>query len=169
MLLLAPAMACQAPPAAVTPAPPAPQPALAPTSSPTTTAVEAAAPSPAATATPALAVATPTPVPPSPTPAPPPLTPTPAARPADPLAGADVALGRALYQSMGCAACHGPNAEGGDIRQGGGPKLAGNTLSFEAIRQQVRGGGGGMEAFPESRLSDADLRHIVAWEKSLPR
>lgn len=69
---------------------------------------------------------------------------------------------------MGCAACHGPSAEGGNLAAGGGPKLAGNTIPFEAIGQQVRNGGGGMIPFSEAQLSEEDLRHIVAWEKSLP-
>ncbi len=80
-----------------------------------------------------------------------------------------MARGRTLYQQVGCMACHGPNAEGGNLAQGGGPKLAGNTIPFDAIRQQVRNGGGGMIPFSVAQLSDEDLRNVVAWEKSLPR
>ncbi|MBI3287179.1 MAG: cytochrome c [Chloroflexi bacterium] len=76
----------------------------------------------------------------------------------------DPALGAQLYRSVGCARCHGPNAEGGV-----NPTLAGIRMSFSTFMRQVRMPRGEMEPFPPERVSNQELSHIYAWLQSLPR
>ena len=72
-----------------------------------------------------------------------------------------VALGRDIYGTVGCAACHGTDAEGSDI----GPALSGhNALQ---VRRQVRAPIGVMTVFDQSTLSTADLAALVAYVESL--
>jgi len=72
-----------------------------------------------------------------------------------------MAEGLALFQSVGCAGCHGQNGEGGI-----GPAMAGHTA--EQIRRQVRTPSGDvMPAFSEEQLSDDQLSVIIAWVESL--
>jgi mono/diheme cytochrome c family protein len=68
--------------------------------------------------------------------------------------------GKALFASKGCAACHGPNAEGKV-----GPALAGHTE--EEIVKTVRSGKGAMPAFSTAQLSDAELQEIVEFIEGL--
>lgn len=101
-------------------------------------------------------VALPTPsLEPSPTPSPPAPTAT---------VAPDPVLGAQLYRSVGCARCHGPNAEGGV-----NPTLAGTRMSYTAFVRQVRMPRAEMEPFPAERVSDQELAHIYAWLQSLPR
>jgi mono/diheme cytochrome c family protein len=99
----------------------------------------------------------------SPTPS---ATPAPSTQPtqATPSAGGPdlVAQGRQLFQSKGCSACHGPNAEGGI-----GPALAG--FSEAQITQQVRNPKGAMPPFPPDRLSDQEIKALAAFVESLTK
>jgi len=74
----------------------------------------------------------------------------------------DFDRGMRLYERLECSRCHGAKAEG-DF----GPRLAGTGLNFDAVLGQVRRPTGPMPAFPESRLSDDDLREIYAWVTGL--
>ena len=60
-----------------------------------------------------------------------------------------------------CSRCH-PGGE-----RGRGPALNNKPLPDFAIRFQVRHGGGGMPAFPESSLSNNDLQAVIAYLKTL--
>lgn len=102
------------------------------------------------------------------TPAPPETPPSPpesAPRETPPDTAASLAVspeaGYALYQSVGCAACHGQEGGGGT-----GPALAGHNR--EQVFRQVRAPKGDiMPAFPPERLSDEDVEQIAAWIESL--
>ena len=76
--------------------------------------------------------------------------------------GADLAArGYEIFQQVGCAACHGAEGEGGV-----GPPLAGHTE--EQVFRQVRTPKGDvMPPFPPEKLSDDEVRAIVAWIETL--
>jgi mono/diheme cytochrome c family protein len=69
--------------------------------------------------------------------------------------------GLSMYTAVGCAACHGDNAEGTDI----GPALPGH--SAEVILRQIRAPLGTMPAYDVDRLSDDDVDLIVDYITSL--
>jgi cytochrome c553 len=72
-----------------------------------------------------------------------------------------VVEGLALYRSLGCAACHGQDGEGGT-----GPAIAGHTA--EQVRRQVRTPKGDvMPAFNEEQLNEEQFHEIIAWVESL--
>lgn len=83
--------------------------------------------------------------------------------PADYPAG-DPDRGAELFLSLPCAGCHGATALGQF-----GPPLAGTTLTFEEVRQQVREPRDRMVPFSPETVSDVALRDIYAWLQSLPR
>lgn len=69
--------------------------------------------------------------------------------------------GQAVFQ-QNCNSCH-PNGNAGV-----GPALAGrDDLTEDRIRMQVRQGGGGMPAFPESQISDDQLEALVEYVEGL--
>lgn len=69
--------------------------------------------------------------------------------------------GLELFRSIGCAACHGQDGEGGT-----GPAIAGHTA--EQVQRQVRTPRGNiMPAYSEEQLSADQLAMIVAWVESL--
>lgn len=70
--------------------------------------------------------------------------------------------GRQVYESKGCAACHGPKGEGGV-----GPALPG--FSETQITTQVRTPKGTMPAFPPDRLSVDEIKALAAFIESLPK
>lgn len=74
-----------------------------------------------------------------------------------------LAPGKRLFLQAECATCHGIDALGGPV----GPSLAG--ASPDVVRRMVREGRGGMLAFPESQLSDANLDQIAAYLGALER
>jgi mono/diheme cytochrome c family protein len=97
---------------------------------------------------------TPTPTPThtaSPTPTPSPTT----------TAGDGVAQGRALFSSVGCAICHGPDGGG----TAAGPSLRG--VSRERVFQQVRSPEGIMPPFSPQVVSDEELELIIQFLESL--
>jgi mono/diheme cytochrome c family protein len=74
----------------------------------------------------------------------------------------DPARGKVLFVQRGCSACHGAQAQG-DV----GPKLAGTTLSFEAVLHQLREPRGVMQRYLPSDQSDADECDVYLYVKSL--
>ncbi|MBI2872288.1 MAG: cytochrome c [Chloroflexi bacterium] len=70
--------------------------------------------------------------------------------------------GRAIYLGRGCAMCHGLDARGGAV----GPSLAGTNP--EIVKRMVRDGPGGMPAYTETHLSDADLAEMANYLQNLP-
>lgn len=74
----------------------------------------------------------------------------------------DPARGKMLYVERGCSACHGDHAQG-DV----GPKLAGTTLSFEAVIHQLREPRGVMQRYLPADQSDADECDVYLYVKSL--
>ncbi len=87
---------------------------------------------------------------------------TPATKTGTPAAAGtgDVAAGKVAFD-QNCGGCH----PGGN--QGNGPALRGRNLTADQITRQVRNGGGGMPAFPASRISDQQLNDIIAYVQSL--
>ncbi len=82
-----------------------------------------------------------------------PATSTPARAPSSTLA--PEAHGTQLFSKMGCAACHGQNAEGSAIA----PALPGHTA--EQVRRQVRNPIGAMPRFGPEQISDEELDELV--------
>lgn len=74
-----------------------------------------------------------------------------------------VATGAALYQRIGCAACHGGVGQGGSA----GPALAATRLPFAAFDHQVRDPVNAMPPYTRKVLSEADLRAIHAYLTTL--
>ncbi len=70
-------------------------------------------------------------------------------------------VGHTLFQTAGCANCHGQNAQGSPVA----PALEG--ISADEVRQQVRHPKGTMPQYSPSQLSDADLDAIAAFVASL--
>lgn len=70
--------------------------------------------------------------------------------------------GKSLYQSKGCVACHGPEAQGTPNLA---PSLVGKTA--EAIRTQVRTPKEKMPPFGPAQLSDVELEAIIRYIESL--
>lgn len=149
-------------------APTTPQAAAEPSATPLPPTATPLPPEP--TSTPLPPEPTPTPVPPEPTSTPVPPEPTSTPVPAETEAQAPmeaeaheevVEEGQALFAEKGCAACHGPEAEGTEI----GPALPGHTA--EQILRQVRDPLGKMPPFTEEQISDAELEKIVAYITSL--
>lgn len=71
-----------------------------------------------------------------------------------------VSNGKAVFTSVGCAACHGADGEGGF-----GPALAGHTE--QQVVRQVRAPAGIMPIFPPTVLSDPELAAVVVYVESL--
>ncbi|HEY8885704.1 MAG TPA: cytochrome c, partial [Chloroflexota bacterium] len=72
------------------------------------------------------------------------------------------AIGKVLFAQRGCSACHGDQAQGLV-----GPKLAGTTLSFEAVLHQLRMPRGVMQRYLPSDQSDADECNVYIYVKGL--
>ncbi len=69
-----------------------------------------------------------------------------------------------VYMAAGCFQCHGTAAQGAR-----GPTLAAVKYPYEAFRLFVRRPvGGGMPAFSQSVLPEAELREIFAYVAKLP-
>jgi mono/diheme cytochrome c family protein len=74
----------------------------------------------------------------------------------------DPVRGRTLFIQRGCSTCHGDQAQGLV-----GPKLAGTTLSFAAVIQQLREPRGVMQRYLPKDQSDADECDVYIYVKSL--
>jgi mono/diheme cytochrome c family protein len=84
-------------------------------------------------------------------------------QPAQP--GAQAAHGYALFLADGCSECHGTIGHGSRVS---GPRLAPQTLSFEAFLQVLRHPISDMPPYVDKMLSDADARDIHAYLQSIP-
>lgn len=71
------------------------------------------------------------------------------------------AKGARLFVTKGCAACHTLEARGGAV----GPAIVGTDAA--TLAKRVRRGPGGMPAFSEADLTDADIAAIAAYLGSL--
>lgn len=80
-------------------------------------------------------------------------------------ASGDPNVGAALWSTLRCSICHGPQATGGPD---GAPALRGTSLTFEKFYKQVRGGSDKMPAFSAEELPDGYLTHLWAWLSSKP-
>lgn len=140
------------PPAVVTPTrAPGPIPAPSPTVRPGPP--MEASPTPAPSPTPTVRAPSPTPTARLPAP-----TPT-----AAPVAG-NPARGAVLFQQKGCASCHGDQAQGLAC-----PRLAGTTLSFAEVLQQVRRPRNIMPPYRPEDITDAEVGDVYAYLRSLGR
>jgi mono/diheme cytochrome c family protein len=77
----------------------------------------------------------------------------------------DSAKGKALWLADGCSYCHGTVGQGG---RSAGPRIAQQSLPFEAFLNQVRRPADEMPAYVETVLSDQDIADIFAFIQSLP-
>ncbi len=73
----------------------------------------------------------------------------------------DTNVGAALWHTLRCAFCHGPDAQQGGIN--GVPALQGARFTFNEFFRQVRQGSDKMPAFRQSELPDVYLSHLWAW------
>jgi cytochrome b subunit of formate dehydrogenase/mono/diheme cytochrome c family protein len=74
--------------------------------------------------------------------------------------------GAALWTSVGCDTCHGPDARG--IQGRVSFSIAGTSQSFESFVTSVRRGPAEMPAYGENQLTGQDLADLWVWLKSLP-
>jgi mono/diheme cytochrome c family protein len=88
------------------------------------------------------------------------LSPVAEAKPA--MSNASTDRGAKVWAEQNCNLCHGDQAAGRI-----GPKLAGTSLSVEAVAQIVRPGKGSMPAYTTDKLSDADLAAVYTWLQTL--
>jgi mono/diheme cytochrome c family protein len=70
---------------------------------------------------------------------------------------------QSLWAQVGCASCHGANAEGGSS----GPPLTGEESSYEEFREVVRRGEEGMPAYSTAEISDTDVQSLYDWLMTL--
>ncbi len=77
-------------------------------------------------------------------------------------AGGDAATGQTLYDSVGCAACHGPNGQG----TAAAPRLAESADELSAFLAYVRDPALGMPAQGVPVVSDEGLADIYAFLRS---
>lgn len=80
-------------------------------------------------------------------------------------AAGDASVGAAIWPTVRCAICHGPQAGGGPD---GAPALKGTALTFDKFYQQVRTGRDKMPAFRPEELPDGYLLHIWTWLSKNP-
>lgn len=68
--------------------------------------------------------------------------------------------GKAVFASAGCGGCHTLEEAGssGSV----GPKLDGQNLSFDRVKEQVENGGGAMPAF-KGQLTDQQIDDVAAF------
>jgi cytochrome c551 len=72
----------------------------------------------------------------------------------------DPTKGKAVFASAGCGGCHTFEAAGSNGTVG--PNLDDANVSFDAAKQQVENGGGGMPPFKD-RLSEQEIADVAAF------
>jgi mono/diheme cytochrome c family protein len=124
------------------------------------TGAPAATSGPRPTVIPTYQYMSPTPMPARPTSA---ATPAPAEDSGDANAEA-IGRGQARFEELGCAGCHGANAEGGDAKA-----LAGTTLSENEFLAFLRSGGGlgGSHQYASNRISNSGVHNLYVYLESL--
>lgn len=78
----------------------------------------------------------------------------------------DAAKGRAAFVEYNCAWCHGTEGQGGLAAVG--PRIARVQRSTDSFIAYVRKPTNRMSAYAEASISDATLRDIYAYLRSLP-
>lgn len=91
------------------------------------------------------------------------LPPTPTAQAKAEAVTADVQHGKELFNSLGCAACHGAQGEGRI-----GPTIAQTQLSLERVVRQYRAPYRNMPRFGPDQVSEAGIADIYAYLHTLP-
>ena len=82
-------------------------------------------------------------------------------------AGDEIERGRQLFMANGCYSCHGTAGQGGE--RSGAPKLAPETLPFDAFRALVRTPREAMPRVDPRYVSDEQLRAIHAYLGSIQK
>jgi mono/diheme cytochrome c family protein len=72
----------------------------------------------------------------------------------------DAEAGKAVFASAGCGGCH--TLEEASSSGSVGPKLDGQNLSFDRVKEQVENGGGAMPAF-KGQLTDQQINDVAAF------
>ena len=86
--------------------------------------------------------------------------------PAPPAPAGNVEKGRLGFVKVGCAQCHGREAQGSPTT---GPRLGPNGLAYAAFARYVRGPRLQMPPYTEKVLPDADLADLYAFVQSRPK
>jgi len=93
--------------------------------------------------------------------------PTPPPSPGFGVAGASsIEKGRLGFVNVGCAQCHGREAQGSPTT---GPRLGPNGLPYQAFARYVRAPRLQMPPYTEKILSDADLADLYAFVQLRPK
>jgi len=85
---------------------------------------------------------------------------------AKPAAAASIEKGRLGFVTVGCAQCHGREAQGSPTT---GPRLGPNGLPYAAFARYVRAPRLQMPPYTEKVLSDVDLADLYAFVQSRPK
>jgi mono/diheme cytochrome c family protein len=86
--------------------------------------------------------------------------------PAQPAPPGNVEKGRLGFVRVGCAQCHGGEAQGSPTT---GPRLGPNGLPYPAFARYVRAPRLQMPPYTEKILPDADLADLYAFVQSRPK
>lgn len=86
--------------------------------------------------------------------------------PAQPAGAGNIEKGRVGFMKVGCAQCHGREAQGSPTT---GPRLGPNGLPYAAFARYVRAPRLQMPPYTEKILSDADLADLYAFVQSRPK
>ena len=78
----------------------------------------------------------------------------------------DAAKGKQTYTRVGCWQCHGREGQGGGYV---GPRLAPDPIPYVALEAYIRSPSGDMPPYSKKVLSDAEVRNIYAFLKTLPK
>ena len=85
---------------------------------------------------------------------------------AQPAPAGSIEKGRLGFVKVGCAQCHGREAQGSPTT---GPRLGPNGLPYPAFARYVRAPRLQMPPYTEKILSDADLADLYAFVQSRPK
>lgn len=77
--------------------------------------------------------------------------------------------GRALFNTIGCWACHGFNGQGGISGGMAGPQIAPLDLPLDAFAHFLRHPSSRMPPYGPAVLSDRQVEELYAYIKSLPQ
>jgi ubiquinol-cytochrome c reductase cytochrome c subunit len=86
--------------------------------------------------------------------------------PAQPAPAGSIEKGRLGFVKVGCAQCHGREAQGSPTT---GPRLGPNGLPYPAFARYVRAPRLQMPPYTEKILPDADLADLYAFVQSRPK
>ena len=77
----------------------------------------------------------------------------------------DATIGKRIYSTHGCYACHGGEGQGSVLS---GPRIGQDPMPFAAFVQYLRQPSGQMPPYTAKVVKDADLAYIYAFLQSLP-